>query len=643
MEFNRRDIPGWLRRIDGSQTELNRNGRAQKSILAFGFAIVAVTTYIAHINPASAYEVSVYGATPLIAWIGAAVAMAFALIITVTAATRRILGLSLSLAAAVVMWVLALPVLRGYYFWGFNDSLTHLGWVRALTESAMSPFDIVYPAVHLIAAGLTALGGSTETLAMQLVLLMFALAYVVFVPLLAYQLVPYVRVAAVATLAALLFVPVNFGGFKFMFFPFGMSSFLAPMVLYFLVRHTTAGPSESRPTELFDARAQLLTRSAGLFALASVGVIIIHPQAGFNLFVLLVGMMIAKGLFATRWKSVDDTDLRPISGLTTVYAVIFLAWSLQFAAFYEFLGKLTGSILGVLRDEAGLFQIISQRSDSASSVGASLLEIFWKLFLVDAIFLAAAFGLTWIIAARRLDLPGRSLVPRSLFPDREGETLALSLGLGMVLFLPYAGVHLVGGISAENYFFRHFGFLLVPGTVLGSVGFVMLGDRLAGRWSTLRVKQAGAMLAAVVLVLSMVTVFPSPFVYLPSQHVTAQELNGFETTFEHTGDTPLITVRGNGHRYAESLQITDRLAYGARLSPDRLASPDSPVGDTDMVHFGVSKRFVDSEVRAFRGLRYSESYFDSFSNQVGVNRVVANGGFDLYYTQSSVVAKDTTN
>src|SRR5947208_1970946 len=86
---------------------------------------------IAHENPSTQYEASIYVAVPVAFWafVSAAVASSLGLSIFETLSRERFrkwpLGPFLMLPAMAL--VQSLPLLRGYYVYGRNDLLTYIG------------------------------------------------------------------------------------------------------------------------------------------------------------------------------------------------------------------------------------------------------------------------------------------------------------------------------------------------------------------------------------------------------------------------------------------------------------------------------------------------------------------------------------
>ncbi|MFB6164758.1 MAG: hypothetical protein ABEJ31_06320 [Haloarculaceae archaeon] len=118
--------------------------------LLLGFAALAAAVAVAHGAPARGYELSIYDATPTAFWLAVCAAGLLALLgsaYSPPGSPTRTAALALAYGTALA--VAALPILRGYRFFGAGDSLTHLGWVKDLSTGALSPLHLLYPGVHL--------------------------------------------------------------------------------------------------------------------------------------------------------------------------------------------------------------------------------------------------------------------------------------------------------------------------------------------------------------------------------------------------------------------------------------------------------------------------------------------------------------
>lgn len=592
---------------------MNHDTKLRKGVLTVGFTALAVAVLLAHDAPASGYEVSIYGGTPTGFWVGAAVALAAAVTVAVLGTERWSDVASVALGGATVTSIVALPVLRSYYFYGVADPLTHLGWVRELAAGALDPWAFVYPGTHLTSLALTLFGGVSERLAMQLLVVLFAVAFLAFVPLLAYQLTGDRRATVVAAFCAFLLVPVNHTGFNLLYYPFSMTAFVAPLALYLVFRHARANQDAGtgRLASLFGTPAGLL------FLLVGAAVVVLHPQTASALLVVLVAAAVVQVL--GRWRGGEALG-RPVYGLAGAFGGMFLLWSAQFARLLELLGIFYWSALSfVTRGTAG--RSVAQRTDSAASLGIGVPELFAKLFLLETVFLVLA-GLLVVALATGRVATGAS----------DERRLQLYLGAGMVAVLPYAAIHMLGALSGVNYAFRHLGFALVLATVLGAIAVWHVSRSLAALPRPLASK-AAPVVAAIALSIAVLTMFSSPFVFLPSQGVSAQQMDGYAETFEHDGGLGVYAPRDTASRYNTSL-------------PARTAPTGGGVNDT-MMRAGLSSYYEadvlvvlttsaeQRELVAYRGLRYSEESFDAVEHDPGTSRVMHNGEYRLYHVNAS--------
>ena len=77
----------------------------------------------------------------------------------------------------------SLPLMRGYYYIGTGDSMTHLGWVRDILTTSFSPYGLFYPGLHTVSITFNQLLGFSPNRAIMLFVVCVILAFFVFVPL----------------------------------------------------------------------------------------------------------------------------------------------------------------------------------------------------------------------------------------------------------------------------------------------------------------------------------------------------------------------------------------------------------------------------------------------------------------------------
>lgn len=593
-----------------SSDESNVTGpvRSAKVLLAVGFVALTAAIVAAYSTPPDGYEVSLYTATPTVFWAGVAVAVACAFACAFLAADRRLAGTGLVLGSLAVLAIAALPLLRGYRYFGAGDALSHLGWVSQIVEGEYLLRTLLYPGVHGLSALVHAATGAALPRSMLVVVFLFSVVFVAFVPLAVRAVTGQLAAATLGTASALFFLPVNNISVHLQPHPSTMAILFVPVALFALV-HVLEEPARTSvgPYGL-------------LLAVVSVGLVLVHPQQATN-FLLVLGALAGVKLVAGRWFP-PARNIGPVYGQTAFLAAVLVLWSLPHERIAEFVMGASEALL-----TAGGSPGIAQRTGSLSDIGVSVAEIFVKLFFANAVYLALAGVLVLVVLYR-----SRSRV------DRETRTV-FALGVGLVpvgaLFLLY----LAGGI--QQMAFRQLGFVMSVVAVLGSVA---LYRSLAGAWrrggTGARVWSTLAVVAlALLLVLSLMSLFPSPYMYKPNEHVSEQQLAGYDTAFAAKDpDVKVLGIRKAPIRYEDAVRGTGELVVGPQATAGRVPADLLDGGLTgaypDPRYVAVTEADVQREAVAFRELRYSREEMTSVGAYPGVDHVQTNGGFDLYYVTS---------
>lgn len=569
--------------------------------LAAGFLVLGGGIYTAVRAPATAYELSIYRATPPTFWIACGVALTIAVAVAVSSDGSGLTPAALFLAGTSLLAVTSLPVVRGYYFYGLGDALTHLGWARELAGGA-SPFDLFYPASHLIAGAVATLGYDVRY-AMLLVVVVFTLLFFLFVPLTIRTLGSDSdgRAIVIGSIAALLLLPLFNLGTSYLFVPFTLGTLFLPLVLFLFARLVVLAPR----TGTGAARSRL--KMKGLLSFAGTTLLLIHSQVLLDLLILL-GTVVAIQVGVRRYRgSHPVTDHPSVVGPTLFLGGLFAVWN----AFHETAFSAAAGVLNALLG-GQVAAVVQRRGDSLQAVGGSLVEMFAKLFLVNTVFvIVAAILLVAVLLGRRCRL------------SESERTFTMYVGIGGIVLFPFALLHFVG--SASTLFFRHVGFGMVLVTLLGGLGLVSLVRREPSL-----VRPLIAVGAVVGIVLSAAILFPSPYIYLSNPQVTEQQMQGYEATFDHRASgTTFAGVRGGAERFSSADPQTATIEgrdVNATMIDEGL--PSTLTGDTYVVVTETDRR---RELIAFEELRYSEETFRTLSTQRGVSRIRANGQVEVFY------------
>jgi hypothetical protein len=264
-----------------------------------------------------------------------------------------------------------------------------------------------------------------------------------------------------------------------------MATLFLPLLVYVFLKHVTRDFDD-------DALPDGVSASTLAFPLVSLAILLIHPQATVNVIILFGAVVGVQWLYRRVRPANPISHYRPIYGQFAFLTVMFAVWALQHdeagrtaEAILEAVGKLLGG------GEAA--ENVDSQTDSADSIGVSIVELYAKLFLASTMYVLTTAGLVLAKLSGSL----------AEGPERKNGTIVYFTFGGLAL-LPYIVVHSYGKVNA--YLFRHVGFGMALATILGAVAFFYLVRRFEGSVSR-SVKPVLIVVAALALVLSTATVF----------------------------------------------------------------------------------------------------------------------------------------
>lgn len=595
-----------------------------RPLLTTGFLSLAAAIYSATTAPAQGYELSLYAATPAPFWVGVGVALAVALLVAFVSPVRWVRTVALVLAAASVISVLGLPFVRGYYFYGTADPMTHIGLAKDIDRGRLSPFEVMYPGIHAVAVFISRITGYALRRSVLFVTLWFALVYIAFVPLCVRLLASGPRATTVGLFSALLLLPINHISTHFRVHPFTLTTLYSALVIFLLLKAVLSGGRHDRRT----TQAEPVDTVAGTFIVLAVvltAVVLYHPQQALNVLILFVTVCGIQ-IFYRLLRPDHPVSAQPrLYAPTVVFFGVYALWTARTSWFYRLASTHLGKIVGYIRGDTVAGARIQSQGTSLSAIGASVPELFVKLFLLSVVYA----GITAIVAL---------LSVTHTFDDDATAPQSTRLYLSLAL-LPLLGVFLVyfvGSISEMQ--FRHLGFLMVVATLLGAVGLCGLLGRLR---RVVSLPSAGLVLAvvfALMLVLAIAPLYQSPYIHKQNAQVTEMQMSGYDRTFEgQVEGVPVLGVRMEPTRYADAthgVQWTDEREklYRKTVPFESLAGLNATFDSPRYVI--ITRQDRKREVNAYQQLRFTQEGFRSLDYQPGVNRVMSNGETQLYYVEN---------
>lgn len=588
----------------------------RKAALAVGFLAVAASVRAARASPATGYEVSIYAMTPTAVWAGLLVALAVALSVAFAPSSGRSAARSsaVGLGGLAVFVFAAVPILRGYRFFGHHDSLTHLGWARGISEGSIDPFELFYPGIHTSAVAIESVLAIPLERAMYVVVLVAMLVFCVFVPLTAWRITESRLAVVVAAFSAFLLLPIT--TIAMYLSPHAMSQavFYATLLVYLFVA--------TRRTD----RGRATVTAAGLaFAVAAVAAVVFHPQLLAHLIVAFLGIAVVQ--FLARRVAPDGR----IAGHSSVYGTVlfltglFLVWTANFGFFGETIAYFLSWVVEFVLSGGGMpGGSVQTQGTSLAAVGGSVLGLFFKLFAAHLVFsvLAGLLGLSALVAGRSGWL--ERVRPESIY-----------FSAALVALVPVFFAYFFA--PGSSMYFRVFGLMMVFVTLLGAIALYGLAARLSGEardrdGNAVSSHRAFAVVFAALLVLSLAAVFPSPYTYTGSPHVSDATLRGYESAFEvREPDTDFVGLRNGPDRFDDAVNGNrERSWVHYDVPASTLREGVSEEYDEDR-YLVLTRMDYEREVIAYHGLRYTAADLDAVESQPDVDRIQSNGEFDLYY------------
>jgi hypothetical protein len=593
----------------------SRRRRRSKLVLIVGFVALSLAIVRAHFAPAQGYELSIYGATPTTVWVGVAVALLAAVAVTAMRPRGWLVPVALGLAIMATALVLFMPTVRGYFGYGQSDALTHLGWTRGIVRGEMGPMDIFYPGGHSAVGLIHAVTGVIVPRSMMLFVQFVGLCYLVFVPLTVRSLVDDRAGTAIGVFAACLFLPITNVSTYFDFHPYTLTTLFFPVVLFLLFEYLSR---RSR------GAANGLTATGLLLFAGGVASVLLHGQVALNVLILFGTIAVVQRLYGRLPGGSILADARSLAAPTALFGAFYVVWASRYEIVYVMFGNVYTAVRDYIGGTGSAGESVQNTGESASEVGVSIVELFMKLFFVKTVFVALAAILVLVALAGRLD------------DDAEDRNEAITyFAYGGLVLGPFFLAHFLGNVS--RYFFRHVGFAMVIATILG---VVMLHSfyRAVDDGTYERVVRGMAVVAVVVgLLLSLVVVFPSPYIYLPTNGLPEQMHDGYNTTFEYNNsEVRYVDIRGSApQRYQDALRGPVIFSWGGDLGSNNFTGDNLTSFAPDPYYLPVSEYDVEREVVAYRGGTYSAAAFDSITDESGVSKSLTNGGLSVYYVESS--------
>ena len=570
--------------------------RAITLFVSFTLILLSAGVFVTRSNPAVAYELSIYQSTPATLW--AAVLLSFLVVPTTvffsTTYKNRIAGVFLGVIT--MLSVIALPIIRGYHYTGAGDAMSYLGRGIDIQQGNTVITESLYPGIMVNSVFIDALSNIGIANAFMLIPAIFAIVFITLIPVLLRSVEGSWLVVGIGFLSSLLILPVNQisrAGVFLQPYPTLAALFYLPISLFTIVLLYTGERN----------------RGLVLFLITSISLLMIHPQQAANLLVFIMFPLFLSPL-VLRISSVEfewEYLLTP----SAVFTIIFWIWAANRARFEQSVAGLISSIL-VDTETTG---DVESAAGSLEAIGGSIIELFFKIF-----FIGSVYALLTMIISIKLLVAVLWWKKNNWSPKKTTFVFCLSAGLIPV------GVLFIAYIIFSSQYFRHLGFLMVIGTILGSLYIKGIYKKTNKPWN----RQILTVIFLIFLILSLPLVHMSPYIYQSNPHVTSKQMTGYETTFEVSGDTELITVRDSPRRFSHALYGRETKSPPAVKSPDGFANQGLSSEYNQSMLLILTTKAEQRETELYNGFRFSSEDFEYIKNSNN-SKVYDNSGYMIYY------------
>lgn len=587
--------------------------RPTYTILAiFGFLSLALLDIVVLFFPARGYEISIYESTPIIVWLCVIFALFAGILIVIrhvfagNTDTHHFWLVGFLLIIVARFSLLYIPNFRGYFGWQ-GDHITHLGMIMDIVESG-SVLNNYYPVTHIVLAEthlLTALPidflslYSTAFFSVFYIIALFVLASTVFQN-------KKMQLLAIAAAGG-----VFFSSYDLLLMPNGWSMFLIPFLLFLYFR--------SRNSLKYKVLTLLILVTYPFF----------HPLST----VMLIEMLVVIGVLGILFSSLENRN----SGLNTNFkhfpflevlllSCIFIFWVLQFSRFeINLMSIYTTIILGgsIPTDP------LADMSEKLLKVDMGTIDFLLytlKTMGSEAIYLLFTVLATILVFARYLKektFRGTGIFASFLIITYLIGIMYLGYLLNVFSFLE----------SVDPVRFQAFAVLFTP----LAVAFVISHLLEKKRHSIARVCVALILIASL---LSIISIFPSPYILQPNREVTGMDMAGMDWILNtRDKDTGFVCINSPPTRYADAImgkeQSSRIMKWKYPNIPDHFGYDQHPslgycYAENQYAALTKMDRIMYSTVWESVG-RFDDKDFDRLNADRSVNRIYDNGETEVYY------------
>ncbi|MBN1600771.1 MAG: hypothetical protein JW915_04135 [Chitinispirillaceae bacterium] len=617
-------------------------GHIQKILAVVSFILLGSALMLAYNNPVTGYELDIYASTPLAFWLLVIISILIgaAIILTqiVTGGYENskiwLIGLIVILSSRIVL--LYFPYIRGYVSWR-GDNIAYLGFIRDILANGDFSSSNVYPVTHIYLSGIINITDLPDILVANLSTGIISILAVLFIYMLTGALSSNKRIQILSTLIA--GTVMLAAGYNVILSPNGWSVFFLPLLLFLYLK-------------------QDILRYRVLLIIILIIYPFFHPLSTLIVIVMIFIIEITKPVFRRylRDEIHFNTEFHRSTFLACIVIeiAIFGMWMLSHSDYHLNLKIFWEEIIYGMN--TGKLGELTSSLDKLNIHGADFIVLLLKMYGTEMI----------LILMMGLGVP---LLLFKRFSDNKIDKVSLLTVLCFVivcgvLYIAYLlgmpGTKVLAGgqwdrriLSYITMLLPVFAAILLNRIILSEKPPVYVSYLMS--YKEILLKQAlrftGGTILIVLLIfsclLSIQSLYPSPFMSQPNTQITTTDLKGTEWLLDNV-DTEsgvdfiasppenfAMAIIGFDDSYGktgfgrytdpviDNFGYTAQLVIGSRFTASRYLV----VTDYDKIAYTSIWKEVG---------RFNENDFNVIENDPIVCRVYSNSGMNVYYISPDI-------
>ena len=587
----------------------SHQNRWLKIIATACFTMLAAALFVAHQSPVAGYELSIYAHTPTLVWAFLIISFVGGVTIIIHQVATKgyknshlwLIGFLILILAHISL--LCLPFIRGYFIWG-GDNITHLGLVKDVLSTGHFSSDNAYPITHILLSVVICLTGVSEIVVMHLSTTFISIMFALSIYLLATIVLPQRGQQLLATALTIpIFFTVNVT-------PMGWSMVLFPLLFFLYFKRSTPAYNI-------------------LFLILLVLYPLFHPISSFMVIVALIILELSKVIFAfvTRHRqSVAPMPPSPISlGPAFIELAIFLSWILSFQKF-----ELNVRVFWQQIVAGTQATIISEMGTTLAKInvqGFDFVVLLFKLYGVQIIFIILSLIAAFVLIKQ---IRFNNITPET---RRIFGLLSIFLFAGLIYLFYLLGAPGMSAIGGDRII--RYTMLFTP---------IFAGFTLCELLKNVHFRHlaSGGIVCVIMLasILSIFSLYPSPYVLYPSPQKTRMEMTGMTWFIEEKDSTVgCVYIMSPPRRFADGILGTIEANKRADLRratrfPDHFGYTKHNTLEeqyTEDKYTAITKfdRIIYTTVWEEVG-RFNDSDFKRLERDPAVDKLYSNGEMDIY-------------